>query len=258
MSTTIAEPRRVILLGALSAVAEAAARELASQGAHLALFARHAARLDDMAADLRLRGAGQVHVFARDLAADADCEGSLREAGAALGGIDAVLVFYGILGDQARALSEWAEARQIIDVNFTSAAHWVLAAARLIEASPTPRSAILVISSVAGDRGRRSNFVYGAAKAGLSVLMQGLAHRFAAFPAPRPRAITIKLGFVDTPMTQSVAKKGPLWAKPEDVAPAILRALDRGPAMAYVPWIWRFIMLAVRLTPGFIFNRVNL
>ncbi|NWH07423.1 MAG: SDR family NAD(P)-dependent oxidoreductase [Alphaproteobacteria bacterium] len=258
MSKNAQSPRRVIILGALSAVAEACARELAGEGAHLALFARNAERLEEVAADLRLRGAGQVQIFARDLAGEADCEGALREAGAALGGIDAVLVFYGILGDQARALSDWAEARHIIDVNFTSAAHWVLAAARLIEASPSPRAAILVISSVAGDRGRRGNFVYGAAKAGLSVLMQGLAHRFAALPAPRPRAVTIKLGFVDTPMTAAIEKKGPLWAKPEDVAPVILKALDRGPSIVYVPFIWRFIMLAVRLMPGFIFNRINL
>ena len=156
------------------------------------------------------------------------------------------------LGEVAE--SDAAEVRRIIAVNFASAAEWCLAAASLLERQ---NSGVLVaVSSVAGDRGRQSNYVYGAAKAGLTTLVQGIAHRLARTKA---RAIVVKLGFVDTPMTAHIQKGGPLWARPEDVARRIKAVADKGRSpVVYVPSFWRGIMLVVRNVPAFIFHRTRL
>lgn len=249
-------PRKVIVLGALSAIAEATCRLLAEEGAHIALLGRNAERLETVAQDLRVRGAGTVAVETLDLADAAEAPAVLDRCATALGGCDAVLLFYGLLGDQTRAEQDWTHARAILDVNFTSAAAWMLAAANLIEQRPQAGGVLVAISSVGGDRGRRSNYVYGAAKGGLSILTQGIAHRFGA--TGKHRAVAMKLGFVDTPMTAGIAKGGLLWAKPEGVAKAIRKAMDRGGSIVYAPFFWRWIMLAIRMTPQPIFNKVNL
>jgi decaprenylphospho-beta-D-erythro-pentofuranosid-2-ulose 2-reductase len=248
--------RKIIILGALSAIGEATCRRLAKEGASLALFGRDAGRLKAVADDLKVRGAGGVHIFARDLAEAGDADAALAAASAAMGGADAVLLFYGVLGEQAKAETDPAHAAQLLQVNFTSAALWMLAGQRLLEKSHAPgRTTLLAVSSVAGDRGRRSNFIYGAAKGGLSILMQGLAHKSAGKGV---RAVAVKLGFVDTPMTAGVAKGGPLWATADQAAAAIVRAMEKGGPIVYAPWFWRWIMLAVRATPAAIFNKVNL
>jgi decaprenylphospho-beta-D-erythro-pentofuranosid-2-ulose 2-reductase len=249
--------KHFVILGASSAIAIATARRLAADGHALTLLARRADALAGSAEDLKVRGARQVHTIATDLADNVDQKRVLSEAHAAAGAIDGVLIFYGVLGDQARAEGDLAHARDILDVNFTSASLWVLAAAEYLEAHPKPDQVLLTISSVAGDRGRRSNYVYGAAKGGLSVLMQGLAHKWAA-KADAPRAVNMKLGFVDTPMTADIEKGGPLWAQPDDIAQSVCRALHSGGSVQYAPWFWRWIMLAIRATPEFIFNKVNL
>jgi short-subunit dehydrogenase len=107
---------------------------------------------------------------------------------------------------------------------------------------------------VAGDRGRGSNAVYGAAKAGLTAFLSGLRNRLA--PAG-VRVVTVKPGFVDTPMTGHVAKN-PLFASPERVARDLLRAIDTGADVVYTPWWWRFVMLLVRLIPERLFKRLSL
>ena len=146
------------------------------------------------------------------------------------------------------------EAARIIDVNFTAAVPWCLAAAALLERQKAGR--LVVVSSVAGDRGRQSNYVYGAAKAGLSVLVEGIAHRLARSGA---HAVAIKAGFVDTPMTAHLKRGGLLWAKAATVARDIKAAAERpGRPVVYTPWFWRFIMLVVRNVPAFIFHKTRL
>lgn len=251
------EDRNVLVLGALSAVARASARRLAEKGASFFLIARNAAELEREADDLRVRGAKQVATLALDLADTSDCDGVLQRARVSLDSLDTILLFYGVLGDQSRAESEPGEAARIIDVTYTSAAQWVLAGARALEKHAGSRGVLITASSVAGDRGRRSNFVYGSAKAGLSVLMQGLAHRWSRLK-DAPRAVNLKLGFVDTPMTDAVEKGGLLWAQPDDVARVVERSIETGGPTVYAPWFWRWIMLAIRVTPHIIFRRVNL
>lgn len=246
--------KRVIVLGALSAMAEATARLYATDGARLILGGRNVERLQQVGADLAARGAAEARPWPVDFTACADPAGELERMAAHLEGpVDAILLFFGVLGDQALAERDPAEATRIIDVNFTAAVPWCLAAAALLERQRG--GALVVVTSVAADRGRQSNYVYGAAKAGLSVLVEGIAHRLARSGA---HAVAIKAGFVDTPMTAHLKRGGPLWATPATVARDIRSAAERpGRPVVYAPWFWRFIMLAVRNVPAFIFHRTR-
>jgi len=220
------------------------------------LAGRDSERLDSVARDLGLRGA-KVTTFAADLA-KVDAEQSLSEMIVTLGGIDVVLLAYGVLGDQKLAEKQQSETDQILASNFTSAVQWCLAAANVFEAQG--HGTLIVIGSVAGDRGRASNYIYGAGKAGLAVFTEGLAHRLARTGASR--AILIKLGLVDTPMTASVSRKGVLWTQPKAIADIIVKAcasktIDGG-RVIYAPWFWRWIMWVVRHLPNSILHRTNL
>jgi decaprenylphospho-beta-D-erythro-pentofuranosid-2-ulose 2-reductase len=245
---------KIIVLGALSAIAEAAARDWASQGAHLMLCGRDPQRLETIAADLRMRGA-TAFTFPANLAA-ANAEKDLGEMIEKLDGLDVVLLAYGVLGDQANEEASPAEAQRIFVINFTSAAAWCLAAANVLETQG--HGSLVVIGSVAGDRGRASNYIYGASKAGIGILTQGVAHRLARTQA---RAVLVKAGFVDTPMTAHIATKGILWAKPDAIAKLIVMAADRrskaGPII-YAPSFWRWVMYVIRFMPSFIFHRLKL
>jgi decaprenylphospho-beta-D-erythro-pentofuranosid-2-ulose 2-reductase len=247
-----AGPKRVAVLGAASAIAEAAARLWAAEGARLALVGRNADRLEAIASDLRARGAAAVETLVADCAS-ADADASLDKIAETLGGLDVVLLAYGVLGDQSELERDPAAAADLLNTNFVSAAGWCLAAANQFERQRS--GALIVIGSVAGDRGRASNYVYGASKAGLGVLVQGLAHRLAKSGA---RAVLVKPGFVDTPMTAHIARKGPLWAQPKAVSQAIVKAADKGGPISYAPIYWRGIMTIVRGVPSTIFHRSNL
>lgn len=245
---------RVIILGATSTIAEATGRLYASEGAELLLVGRQPLRLAAIAADLRLRGAARVEIAERDLADTDDAFASFGEFVAVVGGVDHVLLAYGILGEQKRDECDLAAAEMNLQVNFTSAAAWALAAADVLERQG--RGSLVVLGSVAGDRGRRANFVYGAAKAGLAALVEGIAHRFAN---TGPRAVIVKPGPVITPMTEGFTRRqGPLWATPETVAAIIRRAADRGGPVVYAPWFWRWIMLLIRLLPPRVFNQLDI
>ena len=243
---------RVIILGATSAVAEAAARRWAARGAALLLVGRRTGELERIAADLAVRGAATVDVASADLA-QTPGGALLGDFAARLGGVDVILLAYGVLTDQARAEADLGYAAAQLQVNFTSAALWSLAAADLLERQG--RGSLVVIGSVAGDRGRRSNYVYGAAKAGLAALVQGLAHRLAASGA---RAVVIKPGFIDSPMTAHLPKGGPLWAKPDAIARIVLAASDGKAPVVYAPGFWRLILLIIRLVPASVFHRTRL
>jgi NAD(P)-dependent dehydrogenase (short-subunit alcohol dehydrogenase family) len=184
---------------------------------------------------------------------EADVPGALGRLLAPLGGVDVALIAYGSLTDQARAETDPAYAQAEWATNFTSAGAWSLAIAQRM--AEQKAGTLLVLGSVAGDRGRQSNHVYGAAKAGLGVLVQGLAHRLAPTGA---RAVLVKPGFIDTPMTEHLPKGGPLWAKPEAIAKVIARAAQSGGPVVYAPWFWRLILLIIRLVPAPIFHRTRL
>lgn len=244
---------RIIALGALSAIGEATLRLYAAEGARLLLAGRNRERLETLATDLKVRGATSVVVWPTDLAAVADAPAELARMTAAIGGMDALLLFYGTLGDHAAAEFDMQETRRILATNFTSAAEWCLAAAGIIESQR--HGSLVVVGSVAGDRGRQSNYIYGAAKGGLGLLVQGLAHRLVRCGG---RAVVVKPGFVDTPMTAGLKKGGPLWTKPEAVARIIRRAATNAGPVVYAPGFWRYIMLAVRAVPAVVFHKTKL
>ena len=241
--------QRILIIGATSAIAEATARRYAARGAALHLVGRQAARLEAIAADLATRGAkastGVLDV--NDLAAHA---AALDAAWSALGGVDAVLVAHGTLPDQAACDASVEVAMREFGTNGTSTIALCVALAQRLQAGAT----LAVISSVAGDRGRASNHLYGSAKAAVSAFLSGLGQRL------RPAGInvlTIKPGFVDTPMTAAF-KKGALWAKPDQVAAGIVRAIDRRHAVAYLPWFWWGIMQVIKAIPEPVFRRIRL
>jgi NAD(P)-dependent dehydrogenase (short-subunit alcohol dehydrogenase family) len=200
---------------------------------------------------LKVRGASKVATFEVDFTVS-DPEPTLAAITETLGRLDHVILAYGVLGNQADAEHDLAKMREIIDVNFRSAAAWALAVADLLERQG--HGSLVVLGSVAGDRGRRSNYIYGAAKAGLAVLVQGIDHRFRG---AGPRAVIVKPGPTDTAMTAGMAKGGPLWATPDAVAAVVRKAAAGGGPVVYAPARWRFIMAIIRALPGAVFNKMN-
>ena len=245
--------KRMLILGATSAIASALAREFALHKFDLILGGRDREELGALASDLRLRyevGTETLLFDALDLQTHpSTLETSLSEMGNALEG---VVVCVGYLGDQAKAQVNWDEARLILETNFTGCVSALNILANHFELKRT--GFICAITSVAGDRGRQSNYHYGAAKAGLSVYLQGLRNRL--FPAG-VNVITVKPGFVDTRMTYG--RPGLfLLASPESVAQGIFRAIVKGKSVVYLPWFWRPIMLIVRSIPETIFKRLKM
>ena len=245
-------PRKVLLLGAASAIAPETARLLAAEGDRLFLVDRNEAGLDVVAQDLVMRGADRVDSMVADLNDYATHDEILERAETALAGLDVAIVAYGLLGDQAEAEADFAEADLIIRTNFVSAASLLTRVANNFQAAG--RGTIVAISSVAGDRGRQSNYVYGSAKGALSLFLQGLRNRLHEHGV---RVVTVKPGFVDTPMTAHM-ELGLLCVKPETVARGIFRAIDRGADVAYLPWFWWPIITVIRLIPETIFKRLKL
>ena len=244
---------RLIVLGATSAIGEATARLYAADGASILLVARNERRTEDIAADLRARGAHQVKTATCDLADAADADGKLRDWNRQIGGADDVLLCYGVLGDQDRAERDGPHTAEILHVNFNSAAAWCLAAANLLEENG--HGTLVVLGSVAGDRGRRANYIYGAAKAGLETLVAGISHRFAR---KGPRAVIIKPGPTVTPMTEGMKRDGLLWSTPDQIARQVHKCARSGGPVAYAPPFWRYVMLIIRNIPHAVFNRMDI
>jgi len=244
---------KVLILGATSAIAQAYARRRAAKGADFVLAARRGERLAAIAGDLKACGAASAETLVLDLAATDPIEAQTRDLFAQFGWPDEVLISYGILGEQASAERDLPQARALIESNFTSAALWVLAL--LKDRAREQKLTIIGIGSVAGDRGRASNFIYGSAKAGFDRLLEGLAHEY---EGSFVRIVRVKPGFVDTPMTAGIEKGGPLWAKPDQVAADIERAVEKGRRIVYTPWFWWPIMLIIRHVPWFVFRRLKI
>ena len=241
--------QRILIIGATSAIAEATARLYASRGALLHLIGRDPVRLEEMAADLTVRGSKTTHsvLDVNDFGAHATV---LDEAIATLGGLDVVLIAHGTLPDQAACDASVELSLREFATNGTSTIALSAALAQRLGSGGT----LAVISSVAGDRGRASNYLYGSAKAAVSAYLSGLGQRL------RPvniNVLTIKPGFVDTPMTRDF-KKGALWATPQQVAKGIATAIDKRRAVAYLPWFWWNIMTIIKHIPEFIFRKLKL
>ena len=243
----------ILVLGATSAIAMAYCRRLAIEGASFVLVARRNDRLQTVAADLLSRGARDAVTIVSDLSDLADCERRFVDFCSRLRLPDQLLLAYGTLGAQSAAEDEPDETRRIIDVNFTSAALWLQMAAKHL--ADDRQRIIVVIGSVAGDRGRGSNYVYGAAKAGVAAFTLGLSHRL--YPT-NLRVLLVKPGLVDSPMTAHLERSGLFWATPDTVAACIDRAVRNGRTVVYCPWFWAVIMAVIRLLPHPILFRTKL
>jgi decaprenylphospho-beta-D-erythro-pentofuranosid-2-ulose 2-reductase len=245
--------RRILILGAASGIAQAYARLRAAGNANFVLLGRQPERLVSIGNDLLARGAATAESVTSDLGDVAAIDATVSALKARFGAFDEIIVAYGVLGNQAEAEKDTVAARKIIDVNFTSVALWVLA---LLHEHPAGQPLSLVgIGSVAGDRGRASNFVYGASKAGLERLLEGLAQKYADSDI---HILTVKPGFVDTPMTAGMVDRKLLLASPEQVARDVQRAVSRRQRVVYTPWFWWVIMLIIRNLPWFVFKRLKI
>jgi decaprenylphospho-beta-D-erythro-pentofuranosid-2-ulose 2-reductase len=240
------------IFGATSGIAVAVARRYAVQGRRLILVGRDARGLDAVAADLGVRGAADTRILQADLA---DCEALpsvVATAWGYFGGIDVALIAYGSMGGQQEAERSSATTAAVMTVNFTSPTVLLNALADRFQAQG--RGTIAAITSVAGDRGRRSNYVYGAGKGGLQRVLEGLRHRLSSAGVA---VVDIRPGFVATRMTEHLEREGPLWASPDRVAADIVGAIAARRAVCYTPHFWRLIMLIVRAMPRFIFHRTS-
>lgn len=244
--------RKVLIVGATSAIAEATARRFAERGERLFLIARNGARLSAVAADLRVRGAVAVGEAVADLNDFERHPELIAQARTAMGGLDTILIAHGSLSDQKACERSVEATMRDLQTNFLSAVSLLTHIANDFETQG--HGCIAVISSVAGDRGRMSNYVYGTAKGALTIFMQGLRQRL--FRAG-VQVLTIKPGFVDTPMTREF-KKGLLWVGPDHIARGIVRAIDTNKSVVYLPGFWRGIMAGITAIPERVFVRLSL
>jgi decaprenylphospho-beta-D-erythro-pentofuranosid-2-ulose 2-reductase len=242
----------VLVLGATSSIAIATMRRLAAPHIRFMLVARNSNRLIAVAQDLLTRGALSVDTWVMDLDDTAGHSEMLSVAAERLGRIDLALVAHGVLGDQQAAEADFETAAAILHTNFISTVSLLTWLGNCLQAQRG--GTLAVVSSVAGDRGRKSNYVYGASKGALNIFLEGLRNRI---DRDGVQVLTIKPGFVDTPMTAHVAHNA-LFASPDEVARGILKAIEQRRDVAYVPWFWAGIMLLIRAIPGRRFKKMNL
>lgn len=242
---------KILIIGATSAIAKACARIYADRKHELYLVARNEDRLNELAEDLRIRGASSVHQKCLDIAKTTQHEACLKEANATLSGIDVALICHGSLPDQEACATDFKKALKEIELNGLSVV------SLLTSLSPIFREqqdgTIAVITSVAGDRGRQPNFVYGAAKSMVSTYLQGLRGILTPHGV---HVVDIRPGLVDSPMTSHL-DKGPLFSSPERVAEKIVRSIESKRHTVYAPGYWRMIMAIVSAIPESIFKRLK-
>jgi decaprenylphospho-beta-D-erythro-pentofuranosid-2-ulose 2-reductase len=245
-------PRKILVLGATSGIAEATCRIWAAQGASLFLIARNPAKLAAVAADLKTRGASYVDTEVADLDDTEKHAELLAHAVNSLTGMDIAYLAHGILGDQTEAEQDFNTAAQIIHTNFMAPVSLLTWLANFCVQRHA--GTLAVISSVAGDRGRKSNYLYGSSKAGLSAFLGGLRNRV---DREGVTVLTIKPGPTKTAMTAGMPKSEK-FADVDSVAESIVTAIDKRKDVLYVPFQWQPIMFIIRNIPERIFKKLNL
>ncbi|OJB41394.1 short-chain dehydrogenase [Burkholderia ubonensis] len=247
--------KKILIVGATSGIAMACARIWASQGARMFLVARNGERLRQVADDLQARGAALATTHVLDINALGEQHAAmLDECKRTFGGPpDVVLIAPGTLPDQAQCQADPAVAVREFSTNATSVIALLTLIANMLETAR--HGAIGVIGSVAGDRGRPSNYLYGSAKAALAAFCEGLRARLYKAGV---HVVTIKPGFVATAMTAGLPLPSPLVASPDKVANEIVRAIDKKKNVLYTPCFWSPIMRIIRSIPQFVFKRLSL
>ena len=241
----------IVIVGATSAIAQATARSLCEQKPSFLLVGRNRERLDQLAEDLRVRGADSVFVHVAVFDEIQNSGNVLQAAISQLGTVDTILMAHGILPDQTEVEKNAIQLQTLFAINCVNTILLIREFAEYFEGQGS--GALAVITSVAGDRGRPSNFAYGASKRAVSIYLEGLASRL---QGTNISVIDIKPGLVDTPMTALLDKQGLFWSTSTRIAKDIVRALDKTSGVVYTPWFWRHIMRVVRYLPGFVIRRM--
>ncbi len=245
--------KKILIIGATSTIAQATARVWAAQGERLYLIARSEARTQTIANDLKIRGAESAHYGMLDVNEMGKHEAAIDAAIATLGGIDLALIAHGTLSDQKSCERDFSRALKELNTNAISVMSLLTHLANRFETQQ--RGTIAVISSVAGDRGRQSNYVYGSAKAAVSSFTEGLRARMFKVGV---HVMTIKPGFVKSPMTDGLSMPSVLIAQPDKVASSIVIGCEQKSDVLYVPSFWRIIMLMIRNIPDSMFKRLRI
>ena len=240
----------ILILGASSGIAEATAREFARQGFGILLAGRNTDKLSVIQQDIEVRYEVPVSTYSFDA-------GDFKSHQAFWDKLphrpEVTLCAFGYLGEQEKAQTDWEEAQQIIEANYTGAVSVLNVVAETY--AKQGRGTIIGISSVAGERGRQSNYLYGSAKAGFTAYLSGLRNRLYKKGA---HVVTVKPGFVRTKMTEGLELPKPLTAEPEQVAKAIFKAYRSKKDVIYTLPVWSMIMQNIRMIPESVFKRMNL
>lgn len=243
--------QNIVAFGATSAICMATLRLFAKPGSNFYLIGRNMQKLKLCQQDLEARGAS-VSSHSIDFNNTSEIQQSLVDSKEKLKNIDLVIAAHGVLHPQAELDTDLALCLESIQTNYTSCALITVAAAQILEQQN--HGTLAVFSSVAGDRGRKSNYFYGASKSAINTLLEGLDSRFHNQPI---NIVTIKPGMVDTPMTEDF-EKGILWATPEQIAQAAYKGIIKGDRLIYAPKYWRSIMLVIRMIPRAIMARLSI
>ncbi|MDT8428747.1 MAG: SDR family oxidoreductase [Pseudomonadales bacterium] len=242
----------ILIIGSGSAIAQKLAITYAQQHQRLFLIARNADSLERQRTDLMIRGAHEVATAQADLD---DVNAQHRAIAAAtdfMTDLDVVLICHGLLPDQQACAFDYEQTLASFQTNALSTISLLSQLAPMMKARHS--GCLAVITSVAGERGRASNYVYGAAKGMVSLYLQGLR---ASLSAEGVTVLDIRPGFIDTPMTRSF-RKGLLWSTPEKIAPLIIKGIERKRNIIYTPAYWRYIMWLIRAIPEALFKRLSL
>lgn len=244
--------QNIIIIGATSAIAKEVAKLYAIEKANLYLIARDTSKLNTMKQDLMVRGANTVQTAQFDANQFDSHQALIEQAFEAVGCVDVLLVAHGSLPNQELCQTDSMKAVAELNTNGVSVISLLTHATTKMEKQKSGN--ITVITSVAGDRGRQSNYVYGAAKGLVSTFLQGLTQRLSKSGV---HVLDIKPGFVDTPMTAEF-DKGLLWAKPKKVAQIIKNRISKKSSFSYTPAFWFVIMTIIKFVPKFIFKKIKL
>lgn len=243
----------VLVLGATSTIAQETIHQLGKRKMNLILTGRREDELNVLKKDLEIRYGIQVDCKLFDALDFDDHERFFFEVTKTHPSLDGVLLMYGAMSDQKEAEQSFSASRQMIDVNYTSAVSILNIAANYFEKQK--KGFIGAVSSVAGERGRKSNYIYGSTKAGLSVYLEGLRNRLHDSGV---QVMTIKPGMVDTKMTYGVVDDSPLLASPAKVGSDIAKGIEKKRHVLYTPWFWLVIMFIIKIIPEFIFKRTDI
>ena len=240
----------VLILGATSDIATAIARVMASKGFAIQLAARNSHRLQTLCSDLTIRFGVNCSVHEFD-ATQFESHTAFFESLATKPEI--TICVFGYLGENELARTSWMESEKIINSNFTGAVSILNVVSNYYEQQK--KGTIVGISSVAGEKGRQSNYIYGSAKAGFTAYLSGLRNRMFREGV---HVVTVQPGFVYTRMTENLSLPPLLTASPHRVAVAVLKAIRKKKNTIYVKWFWRWIMLVIKCIPEFLFKKLKL